>query len=62
MNTDLAPEVAAWVADAMPEGTDTPCGHYNATTDSVCGATPTRYYIPGRRCYHHQPAKAGETR
>lgn len=50
---DLSPEVAAWIANAMPEGTDTPCRHYYGDERRYCGQTPTRVYIPGRRCYDH---------
>jgi hypothetical protein len=60
VNTDLAPEVAAWLADAMPDGTDQPCTHYDAAHGRTCGATPTRQYIPGRRCYQHAPDKQKE--
>lgn len=59
--SDLPPAVAEWIADAMPEGTDTPCGHYTATTKTTCMTTPTRQYIGGRRCYEHQPAHTTRT-
>ena len=39
---DLSPEVAAWIANAMPTGTDTPCGHYFGDERRYCGQTPTR--------------------
>lgn len=51
----LPPEIAAWIAEAVPAGTDTPCGHYTATTRATCDQVPTRQYIQGRRCYHHAP-------
>ncbi len=41
---------------------DKPCTHYlegpgyTSTTRPKCGATPTRYYLPGRRCAAHTPA------
>ena len=53
-HTDQRPEVTAWIANAMPEGTDTPCRHYFGEQRKFCGATPTRVYIPGRRCYDHR--------
>lgn len=52
---DLSHEVAAWIANAMPTGTDTPCGHYTAATRTTCMATPTRQYMGGRRCFEHAP-------
>ncbi|QVJ03030.1 hypothetical protein KGD82_13430 [Nocardiopsis eucommiae] len=52
---DPRPEVAEWIANAMPSGTDAPCGHYTAATRTTCGAIPTRMYIQGRRCYDHAP-------
>lgn len=57
MSAPLPAHVAAWISQAMPEGTDTPCGHYTAATNTTCDAAPTRQYIGGRRCYDHQPAR-----
>lgn len=34
---------------------DTPCGHW-VDGRGHCGATPTRHYLPGRRCQRHTPA------
>jgi len=62
MNAPLPAHVAAWLEQAMPEGTDTPCGHYTAATDSVCGAAPTRAYISGRRCITHAPDQQNNTK
>ncbi|MEU0493518.1 hypothetical protein ABZ249_30190 [Nocardiopsis sp. NPDC006139] len=59
--TALPPEIAAWLADAMPDGTDQPCTHYDAAHGRTCGATPTRQYIPGRRCWHHAPDRKKDT-
>ncbi|MFL1427124.1 MULTISPECIES: hypothetical protein [unclassified Nocardiopsis] len=56
--TALPPEIAAWIADAMPDGTNTPCTHYDAAHGRTCGATPTRHFIPGRRCYQHAPNRS----
>lgn len=45
--------------EAPPEwldvATDDPCRLYLATTGARCGATPTRHYLPGRRCWEHAP-------
>lgn len=35
-----------------------PCAHWDDTTNSRCGATPTRLYITGPRCTSHAPATA----
>lgn len=38
---------------------DVPCDHWTGDPDTGarCGATPTRLFLPGRRCADHQPAR-----
>ncbi|MFY7065961.1 hypothetical protein ACOQFV_08875 [Nocardiopsis changdeensis] len=60
--TALLPEDAAWLASSTGIDTDQPCTHYDAAHGRTCGATPTRQYIPGRRCYQHAPDRKKETR
>ncbi|MEC3895427.1 hypothetical protein [Nocardiopsis sp. LDBS1602] len=54
-DTALPPEIAAWIADSMPGQEHEPCHHYLREQDRLCGATPTRAYISGRRCWKHTP-------
>lgn len=60
MSAPLTPEIAAWIDEAVPDGTDTPCGHYNAAANTTCRAVPTRQYMGGRRCWHHTPDKTAK--
>lgn len=54
-------EIAAWLASSTGVDADKPCGHYT-TGAGTCGQTPTRQYIPGRRCWRHAPDRKKEAR
>ena len=47
------------MGEAPPEwldvARDLPCALYLGDIGARCGATPSRHYLPGRRCWEHAP-------